>query len=241
MKGGGSAARCFLEEAKVTPQNKKTLSIWNVIKTSLGFFLDKAHLLFVIFFFFWRHFTHKVWQHWKGREECWASEWWRSWRRQRESLSILFLWQRPVCALWVVQSPYPTNNALFSKLPPELRCRNFVDKCRLSIQIDAKRAKTRVHYVVCSDWASILHSAVGGWVLYLVRWRGTFKELSLTLLMSCYSFFFGQGKPPCLSCFLVLPELTTALAGQKKRQYNLVSPRITRKGRTLSQKKKTKN
>ncbi len=40
----------------------------------------------------------------------------------------------------------PTQRTL-NKLPPELRCRNFVNKHRLSIQIGAKRAKTRMQCV----------------------------------------------------------------------------------------------
>ncbi len=43
--------------------------------------------------------------------------------------------------LQILPTTQPTAHTL-NKLPPELRCRNFVNKHRLSIQISTKRAKT---------------------------------------------------------------------------------------------------
>ncbi len=52
------------------------------------------------------------------------------------------------CTYSTVRSTtFPTNNALFNKLPPELRCRNFATKHRLSIKIGAKCGKTCVQRV----------------------------------------------------------------------------------------------
>ena len=58
----------------------------------------------------------------------------------------------------------PNQQRTLSKLPPELRCGNFVDKHRLSMQIGAKHAKNGCATCTYSDGASILRATVGGWV-----------------------------------------------------------------------------
>ena len=59
----------------------------------------------------------------------------------------------------------PTNNALLINFPPELRCRIFFNKHRLSMQVGAERAKNVYATCTYSDWASILHTTIaGGWV-----------------------------------------------------------------------------
>ncbi len=47
-------------------------------------------------------------------------------------------------------SPLPNQQRALSKLPPELRCRDFVGKLRLSIQIGAKRVKKSVQSIACA-------------------------------------------------------------------------------------------
>ncbi len=63
--------------------------------------------------------------------------------------------------LWAAE---PNQQQTLSKLLTELRGRNFVTKHRLSIQVGAKRAKNVYGMCKYSDWASILHATVGGWV-----------------------------------------------------------------------------
>ena len=60
----------------------------------------------------------------------------------------------------------PNRQRTLNKLPTELRCRNFVNKHRLRMQIGAKRAKMCKNVYICIyfNWASILHTAIGGWV-----------------------------------------------------------------------------
>ncbi len=58
----------------------------------------------------------------------------------------------------------PNQQRTLHKLPTELRCRNFVTKHRLSIQICAKRAKNVCATCICTNGASIFHTTVGGWV-----------------------------------------------------------------------------
>ena len=45
------------------------------------------------------------------------------------------------------EEAWPNQQCTLNKLPPELRCRNFVDKHRLSMQISTWRAKKRIHSV----------------------------------------------------------------------------------------------
>ncbi len=42
---------------------------------------------------------------------------------------------------------HPNQQRTLNKLPTELRCRNFANKHRLSVQIGTKRAKTCVQHV----------------------------------------------------------------------------------------------
>ncbi len=67
-----------------------------------------------------------------------------------------------LCTMYYINE-CPTNSALFNRLPTELRCRNFVNKHRMTIQIGAKRAKSvcNVHVFQLSFF---LHTTVGGWV-----------------------------------------------------------------------------
>ena len=56
---------------------------------------------------------------------------------------------------------YPTNDITLINV----QLRNFVKKHRLSIQIGMGMQKWVCHlHTVFSDWASILHTSVGGWV-----------------------------------------------------------------------------
>ena len=70
-------------------------------------------------------------------------------------------WSEFHSLLLLLRPHFPTNNPLLSKLPPELWCRTFVNKCLLSIQIGAKRVNT----CTCYNWASLLHATVAGWVV----------------------------------------------------------------------------
>ena len=59
----------------------------------------------------------------------------------------------------------PNQQCTLNKLPTELRCRNLVNKNRLSIQIGRQRCKNVC--AICgiySNWAFILHTTVAGWV-----------------------------------------------------------------------------
>ncbi len=73
----------------------------------------------------------------------------------------------------------PTNNALFNKLPTELRCRNFVNKHRLSIQVGSERAENL--HAMCTVYfptyvASILHTTIDGWVQFQISSREKKKK-----------------------------------------------------------------
>ncbi len=57
----------------------------------------------------------------------------------------------------------PNQQRTLSKLPTELRCRNFVNKHQLSIQGSTKRAKTCLHCVCIPTELLFLHAIVGGW------------------------------------------------------------------------------
>ena len=62
------------------------------------------------------------------------------------------------------KASYPTNNALKSA-PMCSNAEIFANKHRLSMQIGAKHAKVCIQCVrICSYWASISHTTVGGWV-----------------------------------------------------------------------------
>ncbi len=50
---------------------------------------------------------------------------------------------------------YPTKGRALSKLPTEQRCRNFVNKHRLSVQIGAKRTKN-VYICQCAHFPTEL-------------------------------------------------------------------------------------
>ncbi len=55
----------------------------------------------------------------------------------------------------------PDQQRTLSKLPTELRCRNLVNKHRLSMQIGMKACKNVYSKCACADWVSILQ--VGLW------------------------------------------------------------------------------
>ena len=57
----------------------------------------------------------------------------------------------------------PNQQHTLDKLPPELRCGNFVDNHPLSIQVGTKLAKNVYATCTYSDRASILHTTIGGW------------------------------------------------------------------------------
>ena len=57
----------------------------------------------------------------------------------------------------------PNQQRTLNKLPTELRCKDFVTKHRLNIQTSAKMCKNVYARSTYSNWASILHTAVGGW------------------------------------------------------------------------------
>ncbi len=59
----------------------------------------------------------------------------------------------------------PNQQCFLHKLSTALRCRNIVNKHWLSmyVQIGAKCAKTCTD-MQCSNWVSILHTPIGGWV-----------------------------------------------------------------------------
>ena len=59
----------------------------------------------------------------------------------------------------------PTTCTL-NKLPTELRCRNFVNKHRLSITYRRQTCKNVCASCVYPNWASILGTTFGGWVYY---------------------------------------------------------------------------
>ena len=61
----------------------------------------------------------------------------------------------------------PNQQRTLHKLPTELRCRNFVRKHRLSVQIGAERAKTCTQRVHIPTELPFLPATVGGWALFL--------------------------------------------------------------------------
>ncbi len=58
----------------------------------------------------------------------------------------------------VLVEKVPNQQRTLNKVPIELRCRNFVNHHRLSIC---------VYSTMYSNWSSILHTPVGGWVGFL--------------------------------------------------------------------------
>ena len=85
--------------------------------------------------------------------------WWNFWysRRVTDKLCAVAKRNWNICC--------PTNNALLTNFRLSSNRRNFINKHRRSIQICAKRPKTCLQCVrTYSNWASILHTTVGGWV-----------------------------------------------------------------------------
>ncbi len=83
-------------------------------------------------------------------------------------------------SLSLYQPLSPNQQRTLNKLPPELRRRNLVNDHRLGMQIGAKCAKTCTQTCAYSDWASILHATVGGWVSsydFVADWPA--KEMKL--------------------------------------------------------------
>ena len=58
----------------------------------------------------------------------------------------------------------PNQQRTLNKLPPELRCRSFVDNHWLSMRVGAQTCKNVYATCAYSDWAPILHATVAGWV-----------------------------------------------------------------------------
>ena len=90
----------------------------------------------------------------------------------------------------------PTNNALLINFLNELRCRSFVIKHRLSIQIGAQTCENLRATCACSDWASILHTTIGGWanVLKPVRIKTAILSTSTWKLNNLFSFKGNRGE-----------------------------------------------
>ena len=65
---------------------------------------------------------------------------------------------------WKIQGP--NQQRTLNKLPPELRCRNFEHTNRRQM---CKNVYATWTY---SNWASILHSTVGGWVFFFKEGGG---------------------------------------------------------------------
>ena len=87
---------------------------------------------------------------------CKEDPWTKKKRKGEEGSSIFYKPQREQGA--------PNQQRNLNKLPPELRCRNFVTKHRLSVQIGTKSAKMCMKCVhIPTDGASILHTTVRGW------------------------------------------------------------------------------
>ncbi len=80
--------------------------------------------------------------------------------------------------------PLPNQQRTFTKLPIELRCRNFVPKHRLSKQIGARCAKTCVQCEYIPTELPFLHTTVGGWVPSL---SGGGKHTAAHPLIDSYS------------------------------------------------------
>ncbi len=77
---------------------------------------------------------------------------------------VAFLFTHVFSLSTTVPEQQPNQQRTLNKLPTELRRRNFVNKHRLSVRIDAKTCKKRVRNTYTySDRAPILHTTVGGW------------------------------------------------------------------------------
>ena len=61
--------------------------------------------------------------------------------REKKETYELQRWRRREARFLLAR---PNQQCILNKRPTELRCRNFVNKHRVSIQIGAKRAKARV-------------------------------------------------------------------------------------------------
>ena len=86
-----------------------------------------------------------------------------------------FLWALHVTSENNKKRAIPTNNALRCLISD---AEFFAIKHRLSIQIGAKSAKMCVQSVhVLSDWASILHTTIGGWVVFISCSHPSFVHL----------------------------------------------------------------
>ena len=92
----------------------------------------------------------------------------------------------------------PNHQRTLNKLPTELRCQNFVTKHRLSIQIGTKHAKNVYAMCTYSDWASILHATVGGWVRIKeqeLKMKSQTRSIMMVMMMTHLDFSLSP--PSC--------------------------------------------
>ncbi len=90
------------------------------------------------------------------------------WRGGGDGYPSFFFWCRESFLLHLSLLShllFPNQQRTLNKLPTELRCIKFVNKHRLSMRINWHQTCKDV-YATCtySNWASILHTTVGGWV-----------------------------------------------------------------------------
>ncbi len=92
----------------------------------------------------------------------------------------------------MLKSYYPTNKALLIDFLLSSDAEIFVTKHRLSIQIGAQTCKNVYAMCACSDWASILPTAVGGWVPPFMDMRATENAVWVLVLTSTWQG--GEGE-----------------------------------------------
>ncbi len=85
----------------------------------------------------------------------------------------------------------PNRQRTLNKLRTELRCTNFVDEHRLSIQIGAKRAEKRVCNVYVFQLS--FHFAYHRWWLGTISSRSVFTGTSCAVLHTPHTFWAGGG------------------------------------------------